>query len=90
MKKFAFLLLATLMMAGCNQSTENIEAPLGGNTLTTAYQTVIIDSCEYIKGTSKITHKGNCQLCEERDSIKWEKRKKELKDIILQLKNKQQ
>jgi hypothetical protein len=41
-------------------------------------ETVVIDSCEYINGYNRLTHKGNCRFCEERDSIKWEKRKKEL------------
>ena len=88
MKKIIILALAALVMVGCNQSTENIEAPLGGNTLTTVYQTIIIDSCEYISGFSRITHKGNCRFCKERDSIKWEKRKKELEELIEQLKDK--
>jgi hypothetical protein len=86
MKKFILLVLAALVMMGCNQSTENIEAPLGGNTLTTAYQTVIVDSCEYIRGLNQLAHKGNCRFCKERDSIKWEKRKKELEELVEQLK----
>ena len=86
-KKIILLALTTLMMVGCNRSTENIEAPLGGNTLTTLYQTVIVDSCEYILGASKIAHKGNCRFCKERDSIKWEKRKKELEDLVIKLKD---
>lgn len=30
------------------------------------YHTVVIDSCEYIKGFNTLTHKGNCKFCEER------------------------
>ena len=85
-KKIILLALVAFVMVGCNQSTKNIEAPLGGNTLITAYQTVIVDSCEYILGASKIAHKGNCKFCEERDSIKWEKRKKELEELVIKLK----
>lgn len=79
MKKIILLALTALMMVGCNQSTENIGAPLGGNMFTTVYQTVIVDSCEYILGPSRIAHKGNCRFCKER-------REKELKDIVEQLK----
>lgn len=34
--------------------------------LTCGYLTVVIDSCEYIEGFNKLTHKGNCKFCEER------------------------
>lgn len=81
MKKLILLALAALMMVGCNQSTENREAPLGGNTLTTMYQTIIVDSCEYILGASKIAHKGNCRFCKEH-------RQKELEELVEQLKKK--
>ena len=79
MKKIILLALSALMMVGCG----NIE---NGDTH-------IIDSCEYIGylgyGSSDIiAHKGNCRFCEERDSIKWEKRKKELKELVEQLKEK--
>jgi uncharacterized protein YcfL len=87
-KKLVLLSLTALIIVGCNQSTENREAPLGGNILTTSYQTVIVDSCEYILGASKIAHKGNCHFCKDRDSIKWEKRKKELEELLIKLKEK--
>lgn len=79
MKKI--ILFIALMMVGCNQPTENIEAPLGGNGFTTAYQTVIVDSCEYILGPSRIAHKGNCRFCKER-------RQKELEELVIKLKEK--
>ena len=44
------------------------------------------DSCEYITIYSGVSHKGNCKFCKERDSIKWEKRKKELEELVLKLK----
>ena len=81
MKKIILLALTTLMMVGCDESTENIEAPLGGNRFTTVYQTIIVDSCEYISGASRIAHKGNCRFCAER-------RKQELKELVEQLKEK--
>lgn len=88
MKKIILLALAALMMVGCEmkQATENIEAPYGGNLNTSTFQTILIDSCEYIKGTYKLSHKGNCRFCEERDSIKWEKRRKELEELVIKLK----
>ena len=73
-KVFPLLALA-FVMCGCEQSTNNIKAPVGGNTLTTAFQTIMIDSCEYITGSHKIAHKGNCKYCAER-------RKKEQEELI--------
>ena len=54
---------------------------------------VILDSCEYIQYWTanynmNIEHKGNCRFCKERDSIKCEKRRKELKELIIKLKEK--
>lgn len=80
-KKTILLALTALMMVGCNQPTENIEAPLGGNMFTTAYQTIMVDSCEYIVRQSKLAHKGNCRFCKER-------RQKELEELVEQLKEK--
>ena len=81
MKKYILLALTTLLMIGCDyhQTTENIDAPKGGNLFTTAYQTVMIDSCEYIRGASRIAHKGNCKYCSER-------RKQEFKELVKQIK----
>ena len=81
MKKIILLALTALMMIGCNQSTENIKAPLGGNRLTSDYQTIIIDSCEYVNSYSRLAHKGNCHFCKER-------RQKELVGLIKRLKEK--
>jgi hypothetical protein len=84
MKKLILLALITLMMVGCveKESNDNIAVNTG------AYNphTSIIDSCEYVKWGYGLSHKGNCRFCEERDSIKWEKRKKELKELIIKLK----
>ena len=75
MKKLVLLLTLAFVMYGCEQPTHNIKAPVGGNTLTTAFQTIIIDSCEYITGSYKLAHKGNCKFCTER-------RKKEQEELI--------
>ena len=79
MKKLILLFAFAFMMCGCKQPTNNIEAPVGGSTLTTAFQTIMIDSCEYIVGASKMAHKGNCKYCNER-------RKKEREELIRKLK----
>lgn len=81
MKKIILFALTALMMVGCEmkQTTENIEAPLGGDICTTAFQTILIDSCEYITGYNKLAHKGNCRFCKER-------RQQEIKEIINTLK----
>ena len=77
------LLLVTLMMVGCSfRSGQDISDKI-----------ITLDSCEYIQYwtgdyNQNIEHKGNCRFCEERDSIKWEKRKKELEELVKQLKEK--
>ena len=98
MKKIILLALTTLMMVGCEE-TEKPSPTLYRNKKTGTI-TAIIDSCEYIVNKEKYafsyteneyityTHKGNCRFCEERDSIKWEKRKKELKELVIKLKEK--
>jgi len=82
MKKLILLALTALIMIGCDyNSNSNIDTKTEG----VIFGIIIIDSCEYIRGADKLAHKGKCRFCEERDSIKWEKRKKEL---IGQLKEK--
>ena len=76
-KKIILLALTTLMMVGC----DNNGKPLG-------YTYIELDSCEYIAGLNQLAHKGNCRFCKERDSIKWEKRKKELEELVIKLKEK--
>ncbi len=80
MKKI-ILLAAALMMAGCEEKQPD------GTYKPYFYRTYTVDSCEYI-GYDFLAHKGNCRFCEERDSIKWAKRKQELKELIEQLKEK--
>lgn len=80
MKKL-ILALTALMMVGCLSKRDSNGIP---------YNVHVIDSCEYIDGGHAygIGHKGNCRFCEERDSIKWEKRKKELEELVIKLKEK--
>lgn len=78
MKKIILLALAALMMAGCDwNSTYEVDTKKDG----ILYGTIMIDSCEYIRGNNRLAHKGNCRFCKER-------RQKELKYIIEQLKEK--
>lgn len=76
MKKIALLALTTLIMVGC----DNNGKPLG-------YTYIELDSCEYIGRLNQLAHKGNCRFCEKRDSIKWEKRRKELEELVFKLKD---
>ena len=77
------LSIVALMMIGCSfRSGQDISNKI-----------ITLDSCEYIQYwtgdyNQNIEHKGNCRFCEERDSIKWEKRRKELKELIIKLKYK--
>ena len=86
MKKI-ILLAAALMMAGCEEKQPD------GTYKPYFYRTYTVDSCEYIGYAMSsqydfLAHKGNCRFCEERDSIKWEKRRKELEELVKQLKEK--
>ena len=74
MKKIILLALTTLMMMGCRVENGSV------------YTTTTIDSCEYIIQGSLLNkvgvkHKGNCRFCKER-------RQKELKELVEQLKKK--
>lgn len=86
MKKL-ILAFTLLVIVGCDEKQPD------GTYKPSGYRTYIIDSCEYIgyAGGSQydyLAHKGNCRFCEERDSIKWEKRKKELEELVIKLKEK--
>ena len=80
MKKIILLALTVLMMVGCDEQNPDGSYDTSRSPM---FETLVIDSCEYIRGNYKLAHKGNCRFCKERDSIKWEKRKKELEEIIL-------
>jgi hypothetical protein len=91
MKNIILLALTALMMVGCEYKTA---AEIEETERLKGFNIVVIDSCEYLKrsdatgyqGYSYFAHKGNCRFCEERDSIKWEKRRKELEELIIKLK----
>ena len=85
-KKIILLALTALMMVGCDD-----EKQLDGTYKPYSYRTYTIDSCEYVGYATGsqydyLAHKGNCRFCKGRDSIKWEKRKKELEELITKLK----
>ena len=71
------LLLAALMMAGCDQQE------IANGLTEDDFGVFVYDSCEYIvafhgyKGF--LAHKGNCRFCKER-------RQKELEELVIKLK----
>ena len=78
MKKLLLLVLAAIIMVGCDQQQY-------ANDITKDdFGVCVYDSCEYLiaahgyKGF--LAHKGNCKFCAER-------RKQELKELIEQLKD---
>lgn len=87
MKKIIFIALAALMIVGCSNQDDIAKLVEEGD-----FSTIEYDSCEYLLrvGVSQgyLAHKGNCRFCEERDSIKWEKRRKELEKLVVKLKEK--
>ena len=91
MKKIVLLALTALMMAGCVKTKEDGEPIISDyynqHSPDNPYRQVL-DSCEYIRWNGSMAHKGNCHFCEQRDSIKWEKRRKELEELVVKLKEK--
>ena len=61
MRKLLLLIFFAMIMVGCNDS----------NSINTSnsfyYNTIIVDSCEYVEGYYKLAHKGNCKFCAERN-----------------------
>lgn len=76
MKKIILLALTALMVVGCYEQN-----PDGSYDTSRSFnfETIVIDSCEYISGYYRLAHKGNCRFCAER-------RKQELKELVGQLK----
>ena len=78
MKKIILLVLTVLMMAGCDWNSDyEVNTKKDGF----LYGVIVIDSCEYIRGTYRLAHKGNCRFCKER-------RQKELEELVIKLKEK--
>ncbi len=80
MKKLLLLALTALIVAGCNEKKEVPNKSKKIDKIYHAY-TCNIDSCEYIVRGHGIAHKGNCRFCKER-------RQKEMKELVEQLKKK--
>ena len=79
MKKILLLALTAIMMVGCDFNSQRMwNTKVDGD----AYGVILVDSCEYIKGVYRLAHKGNCQFCAKRDSIKWEKRMQEIVKVL--------
>jgi len=76
MKKIILLALTVLVMVGCVEHYEETK-------INSDYSVRVIDSCEYIvlNGVGVKAHKGNCRFCAEC-------RQKELKELIIKLKEK--
>ena len=75
-KYIILLALSALIMVGCGLDVED-----DTKRCKEYYHTIILDSCEYLSNntTWDIAHKGNCRFCKER-------RQKELKELVEQLK----
>ena len=84
MKKLILLAFTALIMVGCDQQD------VANGFKKDDFGICVYDSCEYLIAVHGyagfLSHKGNCRFCEKRDSIKWEKRKKELEELIIKLK----
>lgn len=86
MKKIILLALTALMMVGCYQAKAYHDKQIN---LVGDYRmkTIVYQGCEYVVIESyyqkrvAITHKDNCRFCKER-------RQKELKELVEQLKEK--
>ena len=78
MKKVLILALLAVIMAGCFTDGYEIHKS------SCVFADVIYDSCEYVlsNAAERMAHKGNCKFCAQRDSIKWEKRKAEIVELL--------
>ena len=83
-KKIILLALTVLMMVECDDWNSDYVVNTKKDGI--LYGVIVIDTCEYIRGSDRLAHKGNCHFCKKRDSIKWENRKKELEELIIKLK----
>ena len=81
MKKIVLLALTALMVAGCFDYNSNPNRNIDTKTEGVVFGTIIIDSCEYIKGYRRLAHKGNCRFCKER-------RQNEFEGLVIKLKEK--
>jgi len=56
------LALTAIIMVGCDYQNSD-----GSYSTYKGYlKTVVMDSCEYVKGYNRLAHKGNCKYCQER------------------------
>lgn len=86
MKSIMLLILATLIMVGCEYRSE---AKIEEAERLSGFNIIVIDSCEYLikresayqAGYGYFAHKGNCRFCQER-------RQKELERLTTELKGK--
>lgn len=80
MKKLILFLFITIMFISCNSDIDKTKPTYNIN----EYKVIEVDSCEYLKRdkgyNGYLAHKGNCKYCAER-------RKKEIAELIEQLKN---
>jgi len=54
------VILAVLLLMSCEEEHQS-------KRIVDGYKIVVIDSCEYIRGTYLLAHKGNCRFCAERN-----------------------
>lgn len=76
MKKLIILTIFTIIMISCNDELSVRKSP--EKLCEEDYQTIVIDSCEYLKYKYRVVlaHKGNCKYCTERQKLIIEKREK--------------
>lgn len=78
MKKLILLALLAVIMVGCRYKQTSWNVREASNPI------IVVDSrsgdsCEYFPYYG---HNGICRFCKERDSIKWEKRKAEIVELL--------
>ena len=66
MKKLLLLALLAMIMAGCEENTNN-DRNYATDERGYTYEVSVIDSCEYFRSCYILSHKGNCRFCIERN-----------------------
>jgi hypothetical protein len=65
---FFYVFIVAVIFCGCNDNHQRTKEERGTDGRN--YQTIIIDSCEYLIGQNGhagfMSHKGNCKFCAER------------------------
>jgi hypothetical protein len=69
-RAFVYAILASAILFGCGAPSKDAKMNSHEKPLDKNFSVIVVDSCEYIVGSyDRMTHKGNCNFCEDRAKI---------------------